>query len=47
MTIKPYFAWFDFWIGAYYDRTKRRLYISPFPCLGLLIQFAAEVKDGE
>lgn len=32
------FAWYDFWIGAYYDRTKRRLYVLPLPCLGFWIQ---------
>lgn len=24
--------WFDFWIGVYYDREKRFIYINPFPC---------------
>lgn len=30
MRIKPIFAWYDLWVGAFYDRAKRRLYI--FPC---------------
>ena len=33
-------AWFDFWVGAYYDRTKRRLYIFLIPCVGFAIDFA-------
>lgn len=38
MTIRPVFAWHDFWIGAYYDRDKDRIYILPIPCIGVVIQ---------
>ncbi len=31
--------WRDMWIGAFWDRAKRRLYILPIPCVGLVIQF--------
>ncbi len=26
-------AWYDLWMGAYYDRAKRTLYICPLPCI--------------
>lgn len=31
MTIKPIFAWYDIWIGTFWDQAKRRLYIFPVP----------------
>lgn len=40
MTVRPIFAWYDLWVGAFWDRQKRRLYILPVPCIGVVIQFA-------
>jgi len=39
MKIWPIFAWYDMWIGAYWDSTKRRLYVFPIPMFGVVIQF--------
>jgi hypothetical protein len=25
--------WFDLWIGIYYDRKNRIIYINPLPCV--------------
>jgi hypothetical protein len=38
------FAWYDFWIGIFWDSKKRRLYILPIPCLGIMIQFASKER---
>ena len=38
MTVRPLFAWYDLWVGAFWDRQKRRLYIFPVPCLGVVIE---------
>lgn len=39
MRIRLIFAWYDFWVGAFWDRAKRRLYVLPVPCLGIVIEF--------
>jgi hypothetical protein len=35
-------AWYDLWVGAFYDRKKRRLYIFPVPCLGIWVDASKE-----
>src|SRR5215467_5853069 len=37
--IKPIFAWYDLWIGVYYDQKGRKLYILPLPSIGIVIEF--------
>lgn len=32
-------AWYDLWIGMYWNAQKRRLYVLPVPCLGFYIDF--------
>jgi hypothetical protein len=40
MRIRPIFAWYDLWIGAFYDREKRRLYVFPIPMFGFYVERA-------
>ena len=41
MKFKLFWAWFDFWVGFYYDRKKSILYVCPLPTVVL----AFSLKD--
>lgn len=32
-------AWYDLWVGAYWNAASRKLYILPLPCVGIVIEF--------
>jgi len=32
MRVSFFFAWYDFWVGWFYDKGKQVLYICPLPC---------------
>jgi hypothetical protein len=35
--MKIRFAWYDLWVGAFWDQKSRTLYICPLPCLLIVI----------
>lgn len=41
ITVRPIFAWYDFWIGVFIDRKRQQLYFFPIPCFGFLIRWGA------
>jgi len=46
LSVKLFFAWFDFWIGFYWDREKRALYVAPLPCVVFKIERASRLLPG-
>jgi hypothetical protein len=40
MKIKLFVAWYDFWIGVFVDRKKRKIYFLPIPCAGVEIDYS-------
>ena len=45
MIVSFFFAWFDLWVGAYYDQRKRILYVCPLPCCVVKIQRKQAMTD--
>jgi len=45
MKISLVFAWYDLWVGAYWDRRNRHLYLLPVPCIGIRIAFSCKECD--
>lgn len=41
MRLKPFFRWYDLWVGAYYDRDSRALYICLLPMVGVRLSSAS------
>ncbi len=35
---KPFFRWYDLWIGAYIDVNNRAIYICPLPMVGVKLR---------
>lgn len=47
MKIRPLLAWYDLWVGLFWDRQKKQLYVFPVPCLGIRIDFMAYKSERE
>lgn len=39
MKIRSIVAWYDLWIGVFIDTAKRRVYILPIPCIGVIVEY--------
>jgi len=46
MSIRLIFAWYDFWIGLFWNNKKKRLYIFPIPMLGIVLDFSSNYTTG-
>ncbi len=34
-----FFAWYDAWVGVFWDQKKKQIYICPLPCLVVQIGY--------
>lgn len=39
MKISFLLAWYDLWVGFFWDKKKKWLYILPIPCCGIIVKF--------
>ena len=47
MKFTIFFAWYDFWVGGFWDREKRILYICPLPTLVLKFDWTQQEDKDE
>jgi len=45
LTVETFFRWYDLWIGAYYDKKAKRLYVCPLPMIGFWIEIRYSPAD--
>ncbi len=45
--IRPLFAWYDLWVGFYWDGINRRLYFLPVPMFGIVVDFGRKEIDDD
>lgn len=45
MRIGFLFAWYDLWVGFFWDQKKHILYFFPIPCFGITFDFRRVEKQ--
>jgi hypothetical protein len=45
MKIEFLFKWYDLWIGVFYDKRQRWIYILPIPTLGIILKLPTQVVN--
>jgi len=43
MKVKLLFLWYDLWVGFYWDKKNRTLYVCPLPTVVIRIKFKAKL----
>lgn len=36
--VSGFLAWYDAWVGMFYDQKKKTLYVCPLPCVVLKVE---------
>jgi len=37
--MKVIFAWYDIWVGVFIDTKKKKVYVFPVPCIGVVFNY--------
>jgi hypothetical protein len=43
LKFKLFLAWYDFWVGLFYDRKRKILYVNPLPMV--VLSFASDRNE--
>ena len=46
MRLSVFFAWYDLWVGFFWDSRKRALYCCPVPCVVFKVDFGGKDNGG-
>lgn len=44
MSVSFLVAWYDLWVGVFWDRKARKLYVLLLPCVGVVLTFADRLE---
>jgi hypothetical protein len=44
MNVRVFFAWYDLWVGAFYERKARILYVCPLPCVVVRVSWSLDTE---
>lgn len=47
MKVQLIFAWYDLWVGVFWDRKNRWLYIFLLPTVGVILKFPSVEEEQE
>lgn len=39
MMVKPFFRWYDLWVGVYIDVEGQAVYVCPIPMFGIKVSW--------
>ena len=45
MKLNLIFAWYDLWVGFFWDKKKRWLYFFPVPMVGIVLKFKSRNNE--
>jgi hypothetical protein len=43
--LRVFFAWYDLWVGFYYDQKRRTLYFCPLPCVVFMLEMRSKADS--